>query len=289
MTIRYINASDVSKLLGPEYDVYWSTKAENLNIINNIREKYQPNKPITFELNTKTIETIQTLEPVEITAIVNTIQAPEELERTQSLTAKDLRIILELPTTNRSKKEVLVEQYNKKIVIESLNKTKKETVVLNTHVEYSSKTAKVLAQIVHPVLKAVLDTDFTMERGNVEEEKIIKEFNIKKDNKFRSCSFKVGEQGYKVGCRFDGENVEIKTRKTKFLGVPIYEKVQMHFYMATSCVTEWTLKEKYSDKVQDHLVQFDNAFFEKVKLDLHKSWESLISQNIRSPIGDVCL
>ena len=152
MTIRYINASDVSKLLGPEYDVYWSTKAENLNIINNIREKYQPNKPITFELNTKTIETIQTLEPVEITAIVNTIQAPEELERTQSLTAKDLRIILELPTTNRSKKEVLVEQYNKKIVIESLNKTKKETVVLNTHVEYSSKTAKVLAQIVHPVL-----------------------------------------------------------------------------------------------------------------------------------------
>jgi soluble P-type ATPase len=162
---RYINASDVSKLLGEEYEVYWSTKAENLNIINNIREKYQPNKPITFELNAKTVETIQTLEPVEITTIVNSIQAPEELERTKSLTAKDLRAILDLPSTDRSKKENLLEQYNKKIVIESLNKTKKETVVLGTHSEYSSKTAEVLANVVHPVLKAVLDRDFTMERG----------------------------------------------------------------------------------------------------------------------------
>jgi len=272
---RYINSSDVSKLLGEEYGVYWSTKAENLNIINNIRERYQPDKPITFELNTKTVETIQTLPKEEITNIVNTIQAPEELERTKSLTAKDLRVILELPQTDRSKKEVLIEQYNKKIVIESLNKTKKATVVLDTHVEYSSKAAEVLAQVSHPVLKAVLDRDFTMERGNVEEEKIIKEFGIKKDNKFRSYSFTIDEQKYKVGCRFDGENVEIKTRKNKFLGVPDYEKVQIHFYMATSCVTSWTLKEKYNDKVQDHLVQFDTTFFEKVKTDLHDAWESL--------------
>ena len=273
---RYINASDVSKLLGEEYEVYWSTKAENLNIINNIREKYQPNKPITFELNAKTVETIQTLEPVEITTIVNSIQAPEELERTKSLTAKDLRVILDLPSTDRSKKENLLDQYNKKIVIESLNKTKKETVVLGTHSEYSSKTAEVLANVVHPVLKAVLDKDFTMERGNVEEEKIIKDYGINKDNKFHYYLFKVDDQRYKVGCRFDGENVEIKTRKNKFLGVPKYEKVQMHFYMAASRTFSWTLKEKYGDRVQDHLVQFDSEFFEKVKTDLHDAWEDLM-------------
>jgi len=275
MTSRYINASDVSKLLGEEYGVYWSTKSENLNIINNIREKYQPNKPITFELNTKTVETIQTLPNEEITNIVNTIQAPEELERTKSLTAKDLRVILELPTTDRSKKEVLIEQYNKKIVIESLNKTKKATVVLDTHSEYSVKTAEVLATVIHPVLKAVLDRDFTMERGNVEEEKIIKDFGIKKDNKFHCYSFEIDDQRYRVGCRFDGENVEIKTRKNKFLGVPKYEKVQMHFYMAASGVSSWTLKEKYCDTVQDHLVEFDSEFFEKVKVNLHDAWEDL--------------
>jgi hypothetical protein len=295
---RYINASDVSKLLGEDYGVYWSTDAENLNIVNNIRERYQPEKPITFELNTKTVETIQQLPKSEISKIVSTLEltnaykfifSPDDQKyhRTDegkdltTLTVKELKTILKVPVSSKLKKQELItaikETVQTEIVIESLNKTKKETVILDTHSEYDTKTKNVLAQIEHPLLKSVLDTDFTMERGNVEEEKIIKEFQIKKDNKFRSCSFEVDEQAYKVGCRFDGENVEIKTRKNKFLGVPIYEKVQMHFYMVTSCVSEWTLKEKYNDKIQDHLVPFDSNFFEQVKNDLHQSWEKYVS------------
>jgi hypothetical protein len=46
--------------------------------------------------------------------------------------------------------------------------------------------------------------------------------------------------------------------------------------MATRGVLEWTLKEKYDGVVRDHIVQFNNTFFENVKNDLHKSWENLI-------------
>lgn len=275
--LRYVNASDVSKLLGKPYGVFWSKHEENINIILGKRERYKP-KPQTFELNAKTVEVIQALPKKEVKALVQITHTKEQLSKAykeykpESCEETDSDDEDYVP-----QKEKMKEIVHKQLVIETLNKVKKETVQAPTHVEYVAKTSAVLKQVSVPVLKTVLDHDFTMERGNVEEERIIEQYGIHKDNKFRSVEFKVEGQKYKVGCRFDGVNVEIKTRKESFKGVPLYEKVQIHFYMAASGSKEWTLKEKYADEVRDHRVVFDEPFFEKMKTDLHESWEKLSS------------
>lgn len=362
--LRYINASDVSKLLGNKYEFYWATQKENLDIINNRREKFI-DKPQTFELQNKTVQIIHELPRHDLKKMISTFKSPDEILavyqkafETSSFTCnycnskfvrndnidncctlskllnkrhssgtpnqidfvkgdvkdededeidfkkmkiKDLKEILlghDLSTKGKKQElidrikqfedeeiyedeedeetEKIIQTINTNIVIDSLNEIKKESIHLPTHCEYITKTYDVFSKVVVPVLKTALDHDFTMERGNVEEEKIVKEFNIVKDNKLHFHEFDVNNQPYKVGCRYDGDKVEIKTRKSKFLGVPTYEKVQMHFYMATRNVLEWTLKEKYDDVVKDHIVQFDNTFFENVKNDLHKSWENLL-------------
>lgn len=246
---RYVNASDVSKLLGRSYGVFWSTQEENLRIILGKRERYKP-KPQTFELNTETVEVIQSL-------------PKEEISNAYKMYCDT--------TTPCEEPEV-----QKELVVKALNQMKKETVQAHTHSEYVAKTSHVIKNVSAPILKTALDHDFTMERGNVEEERIIQKCGIKKDNVLRTFEFKVDDQSYKVGCRFDGENVEIKTRKDSFKGVPLYEKVQIHFYMAASGSNEWTLKEKYADELRDHRVVFCESFFEKVKKDLHESWEKLV-------------
>ena len=65
-----------------------------------------------------------------------------------------------------------------------------------------------------------------------------------------------------------------KTRKTKLLGVPDCEKVQIHIYMAVEKCKSWTLIEKYLDQEVEHLINFDQEFFDKMKNDLHNSWET---------------
>ena len=359
--VRYINASDVSKLLGGKYGFHWSNQKDNLDIINNKRERFV-DKPPTFELHNKTVQIIHELPRQDLKKMVSTFKSPDEILavyqkafETSSFTCnycnskfvrddnidnccalskllnkrhsagayipnqiidvedeededevdlkklkiKDLKeILLDYGLSTTGKKQELIDRIEKEesekdeiiqvekhkidtnIVINSLNEFKKESIHLPTHCEYIAKTCEVMSKVVVPVLKTALVHDFTMERGNVEEEKIVKEFNIVKDNKLHFHEFAVNNQSYKVGCRYDGDKVEIKTRKSKFLGVPEYEKVQMHFYMATRGVLEWTLKEKYNDIVQDHIVQFNNTFFENVKNDLHKSWENLITSKV---------
>ena len=315
---RYINASDVSKIIGKKYGHIWAKPHEILNIINGHREK----KIVNFELNNFTQNLIQHLPKQDIENMVSTFKTTEELsdeykfyckiknlvfdnelweinpeESYLDYTKLDLNnlkdILLENDLSDKGDKQELIyriEEFNEKIkiiseikqtikteiIVNNLNKIKKEIVHIDKHVDYITETKYLLSKIENVELKEAISSDFTMDRGNVEEIKIIKEYGIKKDNKLRYFNFKVNKQKYKVGCRFDGEQVEIKCRKSKFLGVPDYEKVQIHFYMAAINVKEWTLKEKYNDQIKDHLIEFDNTFFEEVKNDLHNSWESFV-------------
>ena len=321
---RYINASDVSKVLGKKYNFMWTKPDEVLDIINNRREKCNVN----FELNKVSQNLIQNLPNQDLKSIISTFKTSEELTDDYKFYCKDKNLIFdedlwelssemsseeidynkldlnelkdilsEYGLSTKGKKQELIyriENYNEilnekletiseikkniktEIVVNNLNEIKKETVHLDKHIDYITKTKSLLNTINNVELKKALSSDFTMDRGNVEEIKIIKECSIKKDNKLRYFNFNVDEQKYKVGCRFDGEQVEIKCRKSKFLGVPDYEKVQMHFYMAAINVNEWTLKEKYNDQIKDHFIEFDNTFFEEVKNDLHDSWESFV-------------
>ena len=58
---RYINASDVSKVLGKKYNFMWTKPDEVLDIINNRREKCNVN----FELNKVSQNLIQNLKLIE--------------------------------------------------------------------------------------------------------------------------------------------------------------------------------------------------------------------------------
>ena len=221
---RYINASDVSKLLGRDYSFFWSTVDDIHRIIHSEKNDKDPIKENLISLSKADLES----------------------------TAKLLGCI---PNVDKILK-----------VLE----TKKRKITESD--DYNDLTANFIETLPASLGKVVVD-DFCMEYGNVQEKKILENRGIKKDNKLRYLNFKVESQWYKIGCRFDGPQVEIKTRKSKLLGVPDYEKVQIHIYMAVAKCNTWTLIEKYQNTEVEHHIEFDASFFEKVKKDLHKSWE----------------
>ena len=139
--IRYINASDVSKVLGKKYGNVWVKKNEVLDIIHNRRKVFN-NKPPTFDLNEKTIQAIQ--------------------------------------ESNMDSK-----------IIPELNKLKKEIIHKDNFEDYSLSKEELLNNLPNKRLKRAIDEDLTMDRGNVEEERIIIEQSIKKDNVLHFYNFKV--------------------------------------------------------------------------------------------------
>ena len=62
--VRYISASNVSKLLGKKYNFLWSNKSEIDTIINGQCEKKSDN--LNFELNNNTKSLIQHLPPKDL-------------------------------------------------------------------------------------------------------------------------------------------------------------------------------------------------------------------------------
>jgi hypothetical protein len=232
---RYINASDISKLLGREYGFFWSTTDDIRRILK-------------CEKNNK--------DPVK--------------DALSSLTKDDLIKTAEalncIPNVDK--------------IMKVLEKKKMKITDSGNHSEYINLTNGLVDKLPGVLNNAIVD-DFCLQRGISEESKILESRNIKKDNRLRYLNFKVENQWYKIGCRFDGPQVEIKTRKSKLLGVPDYEKVQIHIYMAVSGCDSWTLIEKYNDQEVDHLINFDPVFFDKVKNDLHQKWEfNLCSLNL---------
>jgi hypothetical protein len=225
MGSRYINASDVSKLLGREYSFYWGTINEVHKILKNERKDNEVQEKLK-------------------------VMSSDDIQKTAD--------VLEcVPNVDKILK-----------VLE----TKKRKITNCEFDEYTQKTSELLTKLPEELSKSVL-SDFCMDYGNKQEALILEQRNIKKDNKLRYLNFKIGTQWYKIGCRFDGPSVEIKTRKSKFLGVPDYEKVQVHIYMAINNSDSWTLIEKYGNEEREHKIIFDPLFFEKVKNDLHNKWE----------------
>jgi len=229
---RYINASDVPRLLGKEYQFFWTTDSDINRII--FGKFVKP----------------------ELTIAIN--ELPD-------------KILNELiPDGDITKK--------RKKLTEHIIETKNKITSSETHVEYINNEKDFIKHLPSSLQK-IVEKDFTMERGNFEEARVIKEFNIPKTNKLMYYSFTQDNIKYKIGCRFDGPQIEIKTRKNKLLGVPEYELVQMHLYMATENTEQWTLKEKFNDQVVDHEIFFNKLFFEKIKTDIHNRWEYFLNLN----------
>jgi hypothetical protein len=306
--MRYINSSDVAKLLGEEYGFMWATPQDIENIIYGKRVRFDESKPL-FRLEDDTVKVLEDLPTEEVKKIAKKLEyddvslpdlkkilkskklsvvgTKEELvdrlenkkEETLFNKLTDDKIKQELGTRNlptEGDKKELFERLSRAVttekVVDTLSDSKKSIVHAEKHVDYETKKDNLLIKV--PQLKKTLDKEFTLDRGNAEEAKIVQECNIQKDNKLHYYKFEVDGQEYKVGCRFDGEGVEIKCRKNRFVGVPMYESVQIHFYMAISKVDTWILKEKYGDKIRDHVVKFDKNFFNDIKYDLHDAWES---------------
>lgn len=306
--MRYINSSDVAKLLGEEYGFMWTTPQDIENIIHGRRVRFDESKPL-FRLEEDTVKVLNDLPTEDVKKIAKKLEYDDvslpdlkkmlkskklsvagsrdelvdrlETKKEETIFKKvtDAEIKTELGTRNLSTegdKKELFERLTRAIttdkVVDKLSDTKKSVVHTDKHDDFVKKKEELLTKV--PQLKQTLEKEITLDRGNAEESKIVKECNIQKDNKLHYYKFEVDGQEYKVGCRFDGEGVEIKCRKNRFVGVPMYESVQIHFYMAISKVDKWILKEKYGDRVRDHVVKFDTSFFEDIKVDLHDAWES---------------
>lgn len=73
------------------------------------------------------------------------------------------------------------------------------------------------------------------------------------------------------GMDVDGNIVEIKTRQRRFLGVPLYERIQIMAYMhifreddiSTPCIA--TLAESLNGEVREHSVEWDDDLWAQVK------------------------
>ena len=224
---RYINASDVPKLLGKEYKFFWTSDSDIDRII--FKKKVKNDLEVAVE------KTLEQLDPDE--------------------------------ASNKKRK-----------IMEYITDNKKEITNLETHQEFIKSESDFISKLPDS-LKKVVEKEFTMERGNVEENKIIKEQGIAKTNKLEYLTFKINGFTYKIGCRFDGPQIEIKTRKSRLLGVPEYENVQMHLYMSINKSEHWTLKEKFNDQIVDHQIFFNDVFFKKIKQDIHKNWEYYLNKN----------
>jgi hypothetical protein len=227
---RYINASDVSKLLGRDYSFFWGTIEDIQKIIRSEKNDKDPVK-----------EQITSLNKDEIKQVAEVLGCIPNVEK----------------------------------ILKVLEHKKRKVSDIESHSDYTSKTNELINQLPEKISQTIA-TDFCLQRGISEESRILKNRKITKDNKLVYLNFKVGKQWYKIGCRFDGPNIEIKTRKAKLLGVPDYEKVQIHIYMAANKCTSWTLIEKFGDQEVEHLITFDPDFFEKMKNDLHTKWESYL-------------
>jgi len=175
---------------------------------------------------------------------------------------------------NIPKKQKISE--NKSSILQHILSTKIETTSIDDQNEYKYKRECYLKSFPE-ILKEAVDTEFTLEFGNIQEAKILKEQGIEKTNNLHYLNFTVNGLSYKVGCRFDGPQIEIKTRKNKFLGVPEYERAQITIYMAASKKDNWVIKEKWNNEINEHEVFFDPKFFKIMKEDIHENWEKYIN------------
>ena len=252
--MRYLHASDVCKLLGSEYGFYWTSDSDVQRIVFNTPVVSELKKAIGF-LSEKDFVSDPEIDILKIKKVLK--------KRKISIPNNDSEII---------------NVYNKSELEHVINLNKKEITNEQFHSDYS-KSVMSFSEKLPSSLQQVVTQDFNMERGNVEEARIIKKYDLKKTNELKYLTFYVNNECYKIGCRFDAPGVEIKTRTNRFLGIPEYEKVQLHIYMDVSKKSSWILKEKYNDQIVDHEIFFNEIYFNKMKTDIHDRWEYFIEKH----------
>jgi hypothetical protein len=70
--------------------------------------------------------------------------------------------------------------------------------------------------------------------------------------------------------------VEIKTRVNRLLGVPTYERVQIHAYMFIHGTRRGRLVENFKSRVVEHVVDFDDVFWAGVTAALGEFWQRVL-------------
>ena len=74
----------------------------------------------------------------------------------------------------------------------------------------------------------------------------------------------------------DGDTIiESKNRKNRFLGVPLYEKVQIHAYMYITNKSKGKLLENFNGDQREHNVVFDPDFWEDVMQKLSEAVDEI--------------
>ncbi len=108
------------------------------------------------------------------------------------------------------------------------------------------------------------------QHGTQKEASVLKAIGARKSgwyNKARQPIIMLDDLEVYVGGRLDGSCaetgriVEVKTRMRRFMGVPKYEKVQVHAYMHILGMREAELVEMYGGETRRHVVEFDDEFW----------------------------
>jgi hypothetical protein len=103
---------------------------------------------------------------------------------------------------------------------------------------------------------------------------------ILKNDKFISHHmFTINNVDIRIGGRHDGLSsdgsiVEIKNRMNRFLGVPLYELVQIHAYMVIFGAKQSIHVENYMGETRETVIPFDSQFWD----DVHSSLFNLFNQ-----------
>jgi hypothetical protein len=147
---------------------------------------------------------------------------------------------------------------------------------------------KVQLHVSSTTLSSVTSTLYT-EHGTKKEDQVRQSTSrsmneeIKQDNKFRISTTPImvvnGIEVY-LGGKHDGlvgeKVVEIKTRQRRFLGTPLYERIQVHAYMYIFGIRNSYIVESFDGQQKIHDVEFDDELWEGVKSGVFTFVEDLL-------------
>ena len=113
------------------------------------------------------------------------------------------------------------------------------------------------------------------------------------DHRFKICDFPIARVhdtnntvdifvgGKHDGQLADGTIVELKNRQRCFLGIPLYEKVQIHAYMVIYGSRKSWLVESFRGVEKKHVIEFDDAFWKDVVSNIHDFVYDCITPNAK--------
>jgi arsenate reductase-like glutaredoxin family protein len=168
---RYINASDLGKLLGSKYSFHWTSESDIQRIIFNKPQESEVKKAIQFLPENTISETIHRF-----------VEPETDISKIKGVLKKRKIRIPEQPSE-------IVKEYNKSELERVIEESKKEITQNESHSGYS-KVKEAFSEQLPESLQKVVERSFNMERGNIEEERIIKNFSIKKTNKLEYSKYK---------------------------------------------------------------------------------------------------